>query len=70
MSHIHASEFCKNKWNTIRVKSGKFLTEDRPGPDDCQNMAKSDRVRSGGDPAFGDAGRHDGLASVVPKRVK
>ena len=74
LSHIQASEFCKEKWNTIRgmdVKSGKFLTEDRPGPDDWQKMAKSDRIikKWSGDPAFGDTRLDDGLASVVPKSV-
>jgi hypothetical protein len=74
LSHIQASVFCKDKWNTIRgmdVKSGKFLSEDRPGPDDWQKMAKSDRIikKWSGDPAFGDTRLDDGMASVVPKSV-
>ena len=74
LSHIQASDFCKDKWNTIRgmdVKSGKFLSEDRPGADDWQKMAKSDRIikKWSGDPAFGDTRLDDGLASVVPKSV-
>ena len=74
LSHIQASTFCKNNWNVIRgmdVKTGKFLTEDRPGPDDWQKMAKSDRIikKWSGDPAFGDTKLDNGLASVVPKSV-
>ena len=74
LSHIQASTFCKDKWNVIRgmdVKTGKFLTEDRPGPDDWQKMAKSDRIikKWSGDPAFGDTKLDNGLASVVPKNV-
>ena len=74
LSHIQASVFCKEKWNLIRgmdVKSGKFLTEDRPGPDDWMKMAKSDRIikKWSGDPAFSDTRLDDGLASVVPKSV-
>ena len=74
LSHIQASEFCKVKWNTIRgmdVESGKFLTEDRPGPDGWQKMARSDRIikKRSGDPAFGDTRLDDCLASVVPKSV-
>ena len=74
LSHIQASVFCKEKWNLIRgmdVRSGKFLTEDRPGPDDWMKMAKSDRIikKWSGDPAFSDTRLDDGLASVVPKSV-
>ena len=74
LSHIQASTFCKDKWNVIRgmdVKTGKFLTEDRPGPDDWQKMAKSDRIikKWSGDPAFSDTKLDNGLASVVPKNV-
>ena len=73
LSHIQASTFCKDKWNVIRgmdVKTGKFLTEDRPGPDDWQKMAKSDRIikKWSGDPAFSDTKLVDGLASVVVPR--
>ena len=52
------------------VKTGKFLTEDRPGPDDWQKMAKSDRIikKWSGDPAFSDTKLDDGLASVVVPR--
>ena len=74
LAHIQASVFCKEKWNTIRgmdVISGKFLTDDRPGPDDWMKMAKSDRIikKWSGDPAFSDTRLDDGLASVVPKSV-
>ena len=67
------STCCKDKWNVIRgmdVKTGKFLTEDRPGPDDWQKMAKSDRIikKWSGDPAFSDTKLVDGLASVVVPR--
>ena len=56
---------------SVDVKLGKFLTEDRPGPDDWMKMAKSDRIikKSAGDPAFSDTRLDDGLASVVPKSV-
>ena len=74
LAHIQASSFCKQTWNEIRGmdgKTGKFLTEDRPNPDDWQKMAKSDKIvkKWSGDPAFADTRLDDGLASVVPKNV-
>ena len=74
IAHIQASSFCKQTWNEIRGMdgvTGKFLTEDRPNPDDWQKMAKSDKIvkKWSGDPAFADTRLDDGLASVVPKNV-
>ena len=74
LAHIQASSFCKQTWNEIRGmdgKTGKFLTEDRPNPDDWQKMAKFDKIvkKWSGDPAFADTRLDDGLASVVPKNV-
>ena len=74
LAHIQASSFCKKTWNVIRGmdgESGKFLSEDRPNPDDWQKMAKSDKLvkKWSGDPAFADTRLDDGLAAFVPKNV-